>query len=330
MTLRLTIDEAGFDAHVGAIRRAVPALIPVVKGNGYGYGRVMLARRAAGLATQLAVGTASELAGLDSAGRGTDGIELLVLTPAVHLDGVVLPSNAVPTVGHTAHLDALLAHRWSGGVSVKLASSMHRYGVLVAELPALIARIDESGLELRGHLLHMPLAGNDRNAARSEADSTAEIEAWLPHLDPAVALSVSHLSPTAFASLVERHPRRSLSLRVGTALWHGDKSFLRLQADVVDLRPVRAGDRAGYRATTIGAAATLVMVGAGSAHGVTELAGALSPFHHQRRRLALLEPPHMHTSMLCVPSGEPTPAIGDWLDVQRPLTSITADEVVWS
>jgi hypothetical protein len=38
----------------------------------------------------------------------------------------------------------------------------------------------------------------------------------------------------------------------------------------------------------------------------------------------------MHTSMLCVPSGEPTPAIGDWLDVQRPLTSITADEVVWS
>ena len=64
---------------------------------------------------------------------------------------------------------------------------------------------------------------------------------------------------------------------------------------------------------------TLVMVGAGTAHGVHPLADGVSPFHFQRRRLALLEPPHMHTSMVLVPAGEMAPDVGDVVDVQRPL-----------
>ena len=39
------------------------------------------------------------------------------------------------------------------------------------------------------------------------------------------------------------------------------------------------------------------MVGAGTAHGVQPLDDGRSPFHFARQRLALLEPPHMHTSM---------------------------------
>ena len=74
---------------------------------------------------------------------------------------------------------------------------------------------------------------------------------------------------------------------------------------------------------------TIVMVGAGTAHGVYPLADGRSPFHHARRRLALLEPPHMHTSMAFVPDGEPCPVAGEWIDLQRPLTTTQVDEIRW-
>ena len=92
-----------------------------------------------------------------------------------------------------------------------------------------------------------------------------------------------------------------------------------LAADVVETRAVQAGQRAGYRQVEIPADGHLVLVTAGTAHGVEPLADGLSPFHFARRRLELLEPPHMHTSMLFVPDREPFPQVGDQVDVQRPL-----------
>ena len=71
------------------------------------------------------------------------------------------------------------------------------------------------------------------------------------------------------------------------------------------------------------------MIGAGSANGVAPLPGDASPFHFSRTRMALVEPPHMHTSMVIVPSGHPCPRVGDWVDLQRPLTLTTIDELLW-
>jgi hypothetical protein len=101
----------------------------------------------------------------------------------------------------------------------------------------------------------------------------------------------------------------------------------------VDLRPVAAGATAGYRLVTVPSAGHLVMVSAGSAHGISMLRGAaegtgLSPFHYAKRRLALLEPPHMHTSMLFVPDGDPCPSVGDQVDLQHPLTRTLVDRIV--
>ena len=72
------------------------------------------------------------------------------------------------------------------------------------------------------------------------------------------------------------------------------------------------------------------MIGAGSTGGVAPLADGRSPFHFARRRLELLEPPHMHTSMAFVPDGDPCPTTGEWVDLQRPLTMTAADEVRWT
>jgi hypothetical protein len=106
--------------------------------------------------------------------------------------------------------------------------------------------------------------------------------------------------------------------------------MLHLDADVLDTHPVDAGTPAGYRGDPVPSDGTLVMVGAGSAHGVAPLADGRSPFHFARRRLGLHEAPHMHTSMAFVPAGEPCPAVGDRVDVQRPLITTAVDEVVWA
>ena len=328
MTLRLTIDETRFGAHVGSLHDAVANLVPVVKGNGYGIGRAELTRRAARRAEEIAVGTVHEAAQfLQYEARAAD---VLVLTPALHLpvgddERSLLPPNAVLTVGHDAHLAALVTGGWTGRVAVKLASSMHRYGASVEECARLVGLVDRAGLEVHRFVLHTPLLGE----AYTETDALGEIEAWLEHLDPRITLSVSHLTIPGFQGLVARHPERRFNLRAGTALWHGDKSFLHLTADVVDVRPVEAGGRAGYRSATVERTGSLVMIGAGSAHGVGDLPGGLSPFHHHRRRLALLEAPHMHTSMAMVPAGHPVPEIGEWVDVQRPLIGVVPDEVLW-
>ena len=124
-------------------------------------------------------------------------------------------------------------------------------------------------------------------------------------------------------------PDRRFRIRLGTALWHGDKRTLHLTADVLDVQPIRAGQHAGYRQIVAWADGRLVMVGAGTAHGVHPLVDGRSPFHFARRRRDLLEPPHMHKSMLLVPAGDSGPGEGDAVDVQRPLTTTFVDEVCW-
>jgi alanine racemase len=104
--------------------------------------------------------------------------------------------------------------------------------------------------------------------------------------------------------------------------------MLHLGADVVDLRAVRAGDAVGYRATPCPVDGTLVMIAAGTAQGVLPLPDGRSPFHFARHRLALVEAPHMHTSIAIVPRSDPAPEVGDVVDVQRPLTLSLVDRVV--
>jgi alanine racemase len=321
MTLRLTVAHEAWRAHLAAVRDEVHGLVPVVKGNGYGLGRSPLADTASAFAAAIAVGTVHELH--DVGAERFD--EVLVLTPALQLPAG-LPANAVPTVGNQAHVDALVAAGWRGAVNVKIASAMHRYGVEPADLGAFVDLVRRAGLAPRRALFHPPLV----TAQHTADDVVAAIEAWLTHLDPAITVSTSHLDPAAFTYLAAAHPDRRFELRLGTALWHGDKSMLHLDADVLDTHRVAAGTPAGYRGDAVPTDGTLVMIGAGSAHGVAPLADGRSPFHFAHRRLRLHEAPHMHTSMAFVPAGEPCPAVGDRVDVQRPLITTAVDEVVWA
>jgi len=282
-------------------------LIPVVKGNGYGLGRKHLAELAAEFCDTIAVGTVHELPDLPH------GLTPIVLTPTLDR-----PESTAPilTVGNEQHIAAL--DGWQGRVTVKLTSAMNRYG----RGPGLISTARLAGLEVVSASIHPPLSGTT-NDHRAEI---LEIIEDLSGADQDLPIWVSHLDAHAYATLPPTRPYR---LRLGTALWHGDKAALHLTADVLDVRDVSAGTSAGYRLTPIKTDGHLVMIGAGTSQGVSTLPDGRSPFHFERTRMALLEVPHMHTSMAFVPSGQPLPAIGDRVDLQRPLHMTTVDEYEW-
>ncbi len=319
MTVRLTVQRAEWAAHVDVVAGQYGhGLVPVVKGNGYGFGRALLHDMvAAAGGDRVCVGSVHELHDVPTA-----------LTPVVLTPTLIAPLDSRPilTVGNAHHVGAL--DGWPGRVIIKLASSMRRYGAEPDDLPSLLHSVADAGLDVEAFGIHLPLVGDD-------GERVAEIEAWLPLLPSGTPLWVSHLTPATFAALRAAHPEREIFVRVGTALWHGVPRgpFLHLDADVLETRAVLAGETAGYHHAVVPHDGTLIAIGAGAATGVAPLDDAdparRSPFHFARHRLTLLEPPHMHTSLAVVPSGQPCPKVGDRVDVQRPLISTFVDEVVW-
>lgn len=278
------------DAHAG--------IVPVVKGNGYGFGRPRLFRICAELGVDLvAVGTIHELGGAP--------VPALVLTPLSGAEVGLIDDTPVETVFTVSSVQQALAIAGRRRAVVKLNSALGRYGASPAERLEIEAILGSSVL---GYSLHLPLDGGHLEAA---------------DLPDGATLFVSHLSSTPRISGLR------VRQRIGTRLWLGDKTNLRLRADVVEVRDVHEGDVAGYRRTPVAGEGTLVMVSAGSSHGVAMLPDGLSPFHFARHRVAVHEPPHMHTTMLWVPAHLPCPRPGDEVDVQQPLTRVWPDRVVW-
>lgn len=316
MTLRLTVHEARWVTHVKTVARTHPGLVPVVKGNGYGFRRWNLMPLAAQLSSEVCVGSVYEVK------DAPDSVTPIVLTPALAAPPSSMPARTVLTVGSVEHVVALARHGWSGEVIVKLRSAVQRYGTDETGLDVLLAAVREARMTLHGFAVHPALAGETK-------DHVADVERWLDKIGTSHPVYVSHLDELGYAYLRSRHPDHDFKIRLGTTLWHGDKSMMQLSADVVDHHPLEAGQRAGYRQQPVTGAGEILVVGAGTSHGVRPLDDGRSPFHYQQQRLNLLEPPHMHSSMLFVARGRQVPAVGEWLDVQRPLTQVQVDVLQW-
>lgn len=342
MSLVLQVDAERWRGHLKAHAAAGPGLVPVAKGNGYGFGLARLAAEAAALgAGTLAVGSPEEVPAVaDFPG------DVLVLAPW-------RPDHPAPGPGEqrrvrtVAHLDALEALRGSGArVVVECLSSMRRHGIPAHEVAALAPLLE--GLALEGFALHLPLA---RPGGRPHV---SEVTSWIERLRaaglPVERLWLSHLTPGELAELRVRHPGLELRPRVGTALWLGDRGALRVTASVLDVRPLARGDRFGYRQQRAERAGTLLVVSGGTAHGVgleapkaggglagrVKVLGAAvlsaagwsrSPFRVAGRQRWYAEPPHMQVSMLLLPAGVTPPALGDEVEVEVRMTATAFDRV---
>lgn len=317
MTLRLNVSSSAWHDQVATVAEAYGEMIPVVKGNGYGFGLAGLMSHACALSSTIAVGSVFEAQAVPPTHTA------VVLTPSGTDLPTSLSSKTVLTVGARHHVDILTHAGWRGSVVVKLQSSMRRYGATNDELGPLVESLGHAGLTQVGWSVHPPVDG-------ASSDHIAEVATWLSRIDPHHPMYVSHLDPAAVHQLRATFPRHRIVARVGTALWLGDKTQLQLHTDVLDVHSVHAGMTAGYRNVAITTDGALVLVGAGSAHGLHPVGDQLSPFHFQRTRLQLLEPSHMHTSMLFVASDSTCPQIGDLVEVQQPLTRVAVDTIYWT
>jgi hypothetical protein len=354
VSLELQVDKDRWERHLDGVVAASPGLVPVIKGNGYGFGNPVLLAQAARLGADLtAVGTTADLAGLEPETCGYAG-EVLVMVPWRAVDPAApdgWKGRVVHTIGHASDVAALGEVAQTGqGIVVELATSMLRHGVPAGDLPALARALAAApDLDLRGFAVHLPLPGY--------VDVEAEVEDILAtladHEIPVRTLFVSHVTAAHVEALRHRHPTVAFRPRVGTALWLGDRAAYRAVSAVLDVHPLARGQRYGYRARRALTGGHLVVVSGGTANGISteppahtgsirkrvatlasgglEAAGfAMSPYTVTGSRRWFAEPPHMQVSMLLLPPRAPVPAVGDEVPVNVGMTLTRFDRIVWS
>lgn len=166
MTLRLSVDEKAWGDHVRRTVLALGDVMPVVKGNGYGFGRSVLMPHAAAIARDVAVGSVYELVDVP------DAMRPFVLTPVgVGVDAAIgntVRRDAVLTVAAPHDLQQLGRIGARNSVVVKLQSSMHRYGVELSGATALRTQPSDSATKWsRGRCIFRSRAATPSASRRS-------------------------------------------------------------------------------------------------------------------------------------------------------------------
>jgi len=341
MALTLYVDTDRWRAHQQSVIQQYPGIVPVCKGNGYGFGHERLADEITRFGSDiLAVGTTYEAARI----KDFFGGDLLVLTPfRKDEEPVPLPDRAIRSVSSVEGVGLMRGAR----VVVEVMSSMKRHGVTEEDLPKLHAAIDEVRLE--GFAIHLPLDRTDGS------DAVDEVIGWMDRLRaarlPLETMFVSHLKPDEFARLQAQFPQTDFRARIGTRLWLGDLQALEYRAAILDVTRVAKGDRFGYRQQKAPGDGWLVVVAGGTSHGVgleapKALAGMtsrakgvaraglatvnrnLSPFLWAGKQRWFAEPPHMQVSLLFIPDDAPEPKVGEELTAQLRHTTTVVDRTV--
>jgi alanine racemase len=357
MSLTLTVDGDRWRRHLLEVVAANPGIVPVAKGNGYGFTLGRLARRAQWLdehATEtgsridlLAVGTYSEL---DEVATRYSG-DLLVLTPwrpfgaALEVPAAVA-TRVVHTVSRVGDVAALLDHDAGARYLVESLTSMRRHGLTRRELEEVAHLVRSCRLRPPlGVALHLPL-----NSASHFTEASRLLNHVVASGLETRTVFVSHLTSDELTRLRADYPDFTIRPRIGTDLWLGDRGALTVTATVLDVHAVERGDVFGYRTRSAPKSGHVVVVSGGTAHGIgleaptgdlslrsraaTLARGGLdavgfvrSPFSIDGKQRLFAEPPHMQASMLFVPSGARVPTVGEEIGVRVRFTATTFDRV---
>ena len=329
MPLSLHVDGQKWRSHLSQLISAKPGLVPVIKGNGYGFGLELLAAESTRLGVEtVAVGLASEVAKVRTAFAG----EIVILSP----DQVISALKDPKIIQTISSLEVLRSIDASSNVIVEILTPLNRHGIDASEINSALAIIKERGLNLRGFTLHLPIAKIDVKWVSSTlkllpGGSTV----WISHLHSADQIKKE------FTKLVFRE-------RIGTSLWLGADSALEVTATVLENRKIQGS--AGYQQRR--AHGNVIVASGGTAHGIGltapqndfSLIGRLkiiaralesafgrmrSPYRHNGRTLDFLESPHMQCSLL-IGRGSSQLKPGDELKVRVRYTTTTFDQIIFS
>lgn len=341
MPLTLTIEKQLWRDHLRSFLKEVPGLVPVAKGNGYGFGLARLGAEAGRLGLKtVAVGVVQEVESVRAGGWHGD---IVVLNPWRPFDDVATAvlddPHVITTVSRADDVRSLAATHPSARIIVEVETSMHRHGLQ----PWALKPEDFGELRLEGWAVHLPAVGSLKEAKRlaNAALAVREAPVW-----------VSHLSVADYRALDEELPV-PVRMRVGTRLWLGEKSAFRTTATVLDVHAIAKGQEFGYHGVKAPKEGWLVIVSGGTAHGVAmaaptpqrslrqrgvtaaqgvldALGRSLSPFSIAGKKRSFAEPPHMHSSMIFIPGSQAGVEVGDEVAVTTRMTTVTPDDIRWA
>ncbi len=345
--VRLRLDAERWREHLDVVARATPGLVPVIKGNGYGFGRTRLAEAATELGSDtIGVGVAAEVPLVRPHFAG----DVVILQPWDSADeaarAALTDPRVITTVSRLADLDAIADSDLEPRVLVEVLTSMRRHGIPPADLGWVTPLLQRVRFE--GWSIHLPLAGG-RTAGRGRAARRRRRCG-----SPLVRCGCPTCHRRRRYSSASSTAQRRCPYGSGSAPGYGwaRSRYRQTVATVLDVHSVRRGERAGYRGRLVPADGWIVVVAGGTAHGIgleaptsattvrqraisvatgsLEAAGlALSPYTINGKKRWFLEPPHMQSSQIFLPRKEQPPAIGDEIPVELRLTTSTVDSVDW-
>ena len=348
VTLRL--DGERWREHLRTVAGAAPGIVPVIKGNGYGFGLRRLAEESAILgADTVGVGLPSEVGIVREAFAG----DVVILNPwdssSQLASELTEEPSVISTVSRLGDLKLLAARGDRPRVLVEVLTSMQRHVISQNDL-GLVADL-LPGVRFEGWTIHLPLHVDGRYAEAERLGRAALAVApgslWFSHLPPEETVGLARQLGGADGDPV---PVRQ---RVGTRLWLGDKTSRNTTATVLDVHEIKRGERAGYRQRVCPGDGWIVVVAGGTSHGIgmeaptsaktvrhraiafatgsLAAAGlALSPYTINGKKRWFLEPPHMQSSQVFLPAKEKPPRIGQEIPVELRLTTATVDCVAWT
>ncbi len=299
MTFTLTIDRKIFNKHLSTTlsqyEETGATVTPVIKGNGYGFGRRFLAQEAMRLGVKrIAIGTVYEL---DQA--LTDfGDEVLVLEPFNPADSLAVTTwekamqvaaNRVIATVSGPHL-AQASRAGIKKAMVEGKTSLHRFGIEPLELLSMLNG-DHHNISILGLSLHLPI-NEPVNVQINQLESSAnlfgknssnrliEITSWLnsfasvfKNLNSPLHISISHVSAKEVKEIAKitsvRDLNVSFEVRLGTSLWLGEPKALEASGTVLEIHELTGDhEHVGYRQIDSHGNARLLVVSGGTSHGV--------------------------------------------------------------
>lgn len=319
MTFTLHVDADKFHKHLKSViaeyKKSDATTVPVIKGNGYGFGRRVLCQQAQSLGLHhISVGTIyeAEQALADFAGQ------IKVLEPFNPNDPAanrvwekVLKHNSARIIAIVAGDDFAAA----AAVGIKHAhleglTSLSRFGVPQHEMDELI-HADTHNITVEGLHLHLPivpaeirhiamLESTKELSQRKQSPAVLEVFSWILQIAPHVNkkgtplhVSVSHVSAKEISAIYQLAKLFqfdiSLDARVGTSLWLGEPKALRTTGTVLAVHDGGFGHRAvGYTQVDSHGHKKIVVISGGTSHGVA-LAAPANTSTMRKRGIALTE-----------------------------------------
>lgn len=371
MTFALNVNANKFRTHldnvVSQYQDAGAQVLPVIKGNGYGFGRITLADEVTKLNLgQVCVGTIWEAAEVLENFSG----QVVVLEPISSTDALAGGQWATLLEEHADRLIAVISTTdldLAQKVGVKKVwcealTSMNRFGLTPHQIAEVLKKLGKQ-ISVVGYSLHLPivqptiskLTKFETANVNSNSNKVREVVGWISWLSEIaetssvpITVSVSHLTATELAQVKRERPEVNLQIRLGTSLWLGSPNALSVTGTVLAVHEIADNEKAGYQQNSGGQ--KVVVVSGGTAHGVAlaapitasslrkrgiaiveGLAQAVgkvrSPFTYQGNNLNFVEPPHMQVSMLWADSSSIN--VGDEIECNVRNTTANFDAVIW-